>query len=65
MNEDHRQIFEQKKKLQLKLHELLEKCKEKNIDCAEKLGEFVDRAIHSEKDYSVWEGIVTDIIDSM
>ena len=65
MRDNNQKDFEQKKKLQQKLHELLEKCKEKNIDCAEKLGEFVDRAILSEKDYSVWEGIVTDIIDSM
>lgn len=65
MNDNGQKDLEQQKKLQWKLQELLEKCKEKDCDCAEKLGVFVNRAIHSQKEYSVWEGIITEIIDSM
>lgn len=69
MNEDRlndlNDSFKQKKKLQMKLHELLDKCKEKKIDCGPKLIEFVERATHVKKDYTAWGDIVKEIIEGL
>jgi hypothetical protein len=69
MNEDRQSDvnddFEQKKKLQQRLHKLLEECENKNIDCEPKLIEFVERATHAKKDYTAWGDIVKEIINSL
>ena len=57
--------FEQKTKLQLRLHELLEVCKQRGIESEPKLLEFVERAVNSKKDYVIWESIVVDILESI
>lgn len=57
--------FEQKKKLQKRLHALREECERRDVDFLSKLNEFLDRAMVSKKDYAVWEGIVADILENL
>ena len=65
MTENNNEEFEQRKQLQLKLHELIDKCNEKKIPHTEKLLEFVERATLVKKDYKVWIDIVKEILDTM